>query len=63
MKIKEHIDQINRDFWASYECEHCLHVWPKKVGYDDGNFHKNVIPSWHCDKCGKNRAGKARREA
>lgn len=52
MKIKRIIYQYRRDFKAEYECEHCGHTYVDK-GYDDDNFHVNVIPSWQCPKCGK----------
>jgi len=52
MKIKEIFWQYRRDFRAIYECEHCGDTY-EAGGYDDANFHKNVIPSWHCRKCGK----------
>lgn len=52
MRIKEIISQNRRDFVAIYECEHCGHT-EKGSGYDDANFHNNVIPSWKCKKCGK----------
>ena len=52
MKIKEIPSQSRRDFWAIYECEHCGHT-EEGSGYDDDNFHKNVIPSMKCPKCGK----------
>lgn len=57
MKIHEHIDQIQNDFWATYICEHCDHVTSKQSGYDDSYFHKYVIPAKYCPSCGKNRAG------
>lgn len=52
MKIKEILYQNRRDFKAIYECEHCGYM---KIGggYDDSNFHANVIPAMKCDKCGK----------
>lgn len=53
MKVKKIISQNRRDFWADYECEHCGSVEENKRGYDDEYFHKNVIPSWECKKCGK----------
>ena len=53
MKIKRINNQIRRDFWAIYECEHCGHVTNEKSGYDDANFHNNVIPKMKCEKCGK----------
>ena len=55
MKINKIIRQCRRDFTAEYECDHCGF---KEVsgGYDDANFHENVIPGFECKECGK-RAG------
>ena len=53
MKIKQILNQSRRDFNADYECEHCGHVEEDAYGYDDTNFHQNVIPAMKCDKCGK----------
>ena len=50
MKIKEILSQNRRDFHAIYECEHCGHTY-KSSGYDDANFHNNVIPTFKCPKC------------
>lgn len=52
MRIKRKISQHRRDFTADYECEHCNHVI-RMDGYDDYNFHHNVIPKMVCEKCGK----------
>lgn len=52
MKIKTIISQNRRDFTADYECEHCNHI-ERKSGYDDYNFHNNVVPKMVCKKCGK----------
>jgi transcription elongation factor Elf1 len=52
MRIKEKLSQNRRDFQAIYECEHCGETL-KSDGYDDVNFHKNVIPSMKCKSCGK----------
>jgi len=52
MRIKEIIHQFRRDFTAVYECEHCGFT-KEGAGYDDANFHHNVIPKMRCDKCGK----------
>lgn len=52
MKVEKFIYQYRRDFRAIYICEHC----GEKVtgyGYDDENFHRNVIPKMVCKKCGK----------
>ncbi len=52
MKIKKINSQSRRDFRATYECEHCGHT-EDGSGYDDANFHQNVIPKMECSKCGK----------
>jgi len=53
MKIKEILRQNRRDFWADYECQACGHIEKNKSGYDDANFHQNVIPDMKCSQCGK----------
>jgi len=55
MKIKEIVSQSRRDFIAIYECEHCGFT-KKGSGYDDENFHNNVIPNMECPEC-KKKAG------
>lgn len=55
MKIKRILSQNRRDFRAVYECEHCGHE-SEQYGYDDANFHHNVIPKMKCSKCGKTAA-------
>ena len=52
MKIKKVTSQSRRDFTAIYECEHCG-LEREGSGYDDANFHQNVIPAMQCVKCGK----------
>lgn len=52
MKIKTIISQNRRDFIAIYECEHCGFK-KESYGYDDDNFHQNVIPFMECKKCSK----------
>ena len=52
MKIEQIISQSRRDFTAIYVCEHCGHK-RNGSGYDDDNFHVNVIPRMKCDKCNK----------
>lgn len=52
MRIKEITYQNRRDFKAIYECEHCGNT-KEGWGYDDYNFHHNVIPKMECEKCGK----------
>ena len=52
MKIQKITSQSRRDFHAIYECEHCGDTY-EASGYDDANFHQNVIPKFKCKKCGK----------
>lgn len=52
MKIKKIISQTRRDFHAIYECKHCCHT-VEDTGYDDSNFHENIIPAMKCKKCNK----------
>jgi ribosomal protein L37AE/L43A len=52
MRIKEITSQNRRDFYAIYVCEHC-DIEVKGYGYDDDNFHRNVIPKMKCKHCGK----------
>lgn len=53
MKIKKILMQSRRDFWADFECQFCGHVEKDVRGYDDANYHNNVIPTFVCPKCGK----------
>jgi len=53
MKIKEIISQNRRDFEAIMVCEHCGNEQLNKYGYDDANYHNNVIPNLACTRCGK----------
>lgn len=55
MRIKKILSQHRRDFRAVYECEHC-DATQESYGYDDANFHSNVIPAMKCDACGKTAA-------
>ena len=52
MKIETITRQSRRDFYAIYECEGCGNK-EKGSGYDDHNFHENVIPNMKCSSCGK----------
>ena len=53
MKIVRITSQSRRDFWATMECEHCGYIRTNVSGYDDGNFHENVIPKMKCQECGE----------
>ena len=50
MRIKKITYQARRDFKAVFECEHCEHTL-EKWGYDDENFHNQVIPTMKCPNC------------
>ena len=54
MKIKQKLSQHRRDFEAIYICENCDHEY-RSYGYDDRNFHDNVIPEIPCPECNKTR--------
>jgi len=60
MKIKAILSQHRRDFSATLECEHCGHEEKLTNGYDDDNYHHNVIPAIKCEKCDKPAPGNYR---
>lgn len=53
MTIKEILSQNRRDLYVDLICEHCGHIDKNVSGYDDDNFHKNVIPDMICGNCGE----------
>jgi len=53
MKINYITYQNRRDFTAVYICEYCGETDIKGRGYDDANFHQNVIPKMKCKSCGQ----------
>lgn len=56
MKLISRHSQHRRDFRGTYECEHCGYSY-EGSGYDDANFHYNVIPNMKCKECGKTGTG------
>lgn len=52
MVIKEITYQHRRDFKAIYVCHNCGYEKEDR-GYDDDNFHRNVVPAKICPNCGK----------
>ena len=52
MRIKQILSQHRRDFRAVFVCPFCGHE-EERSGYDDANFHENVVPALKCEKCGK----------
>lgn len=57
MFIDQMLAQSRFDFDAVMRCEHCGHRQMITTGYDDANYHYNVIPKMTCAACKKNRAG------
>lgn len=53
MQIKARVSQYRRDFKAIYVCEFCGYETAESYGYDDANFHNNVIPNMKCNECDK----------
>ena len=51
MRIKNIVTQHRRDYTALMECEFCGHQEMDNGGYDDRNYHDNVIPNFKCGKC------------
>ena len=56
MRIQKITSQHRRDFTAIMECEHCGALDINRYGYDDANYHQNVIPAMECKRCGKTAA-------
>ena len=52
MKIDRITNQSRRDLYGFMKCEGCGHE-QKFVGYDDDNYHRNVVPAVLCRSCGK----------
>lgn len=52
MVIQKMLSRSRRDFTAIYACEHCGHTHEGR-GYDDSNYHQNVIPAMKCPECQK----------
>lgn len=55
MKLIKITWQMRNDFCGIIECENCHDKRELKSGYDDDNYHRNVIPKMKCDKCGLSR--------
>lgn len=54
MKIDKIIFHNQRfDFKAIFKCEHCGHTY-EAWGYDDYNYHYNVVSNVCCSACGLN---------
>jgi C4-type Zn-finger protein len=53
MKILEITSLHRNDFDAVLECEHCGKTQTLKYGYNDANYHNNVLPAVVCLSCGK----------
>ena len=60
MKIINLKGSMGRDLYGMLQCEHCDALQKLRGGYDDGHWHNKVLPAFHCDACGLNRAGEAK---
>ncbi|NME89583.1 hypothetical protein [Corynebacterium stationis] len=52
MYLKAKFTQSRRDFHGLFVCNYCG-CEVQRMGYDDNNFHHNVIPEMECPDCGK----------
>lgn len=50
------LNQHRRDFTGNYKCQFCGNMELHNGGYDDDNYHDNVIPRIVCSKCKKSTA-------
>lgn len=57
MRIQEITSRHRNDFQAVMVCERCGATSKLTTGYDDANYHFNVIPGMFCPSCGRNRRG------
>ena len=57
MKIKSIISSHRNDFTAYMFCEHCGETQKLNTGYNDANYHDNVIPAMVCPSCRRRRDG------
>ena len=53
MKIEKILTRSRRDFTAVMKCEFCEYQVVNRDGYDDRNYHDNVIPAMTCENCGR----------
>lgn len=60
MKIESIKPTSGRDLYGKLTCEHCGSLAELRGGYDDGHWHSDVLPAFHCAQCGLNRAGQLR---
>lgn len=58
MKIKTITSEHRNDFTAVMQCEWCAATEMNYSGYHDNYYHTRVIPTMHCENCGKDRAGR-----
>lgn len=56
MRILKITSQHRNDFSADLVCEECGHEQKLTTGYDDANYHDNVLPAMPCGSCNKSRS-------
>ena len=52
MQLTKMKNKIRNDFTGVYVCEFCK-FQEESYGYDDNDFHRNVIPKMKCKACKK----------
>lgn len=52
MHIQRYTFQLRNDFSAVIQCPHCMFTTELKGGYNDANYHNNVLPAMKCENCG-----------
>ena len=55
MKIEKITNQLGNDLYGVLVCESCGSTQKLIGGYDDANYHNNVMPTIKCKTCGKSR--------
>lgn len=55
MFIKRIDTQIRNDLYGVLQCEGCGMEEKLSGGYDDDNWHSNVLPARKCKSCGLSR--------
>lgn len=61
MFIKEITDSYSTDIYGILECEYCG-ATRKFAGSTAPDYKAEVVPSFYCQQCGKNRAGEVKNE-
>lgn len=55
MFIKQITSCYGRDIYGIFRCEACNKEQKMGAGYDDDNYHNNVVPKIKCNSCNESR--------